>query len=320
MSRVSSYISGDVPFLGWIADPEALPGLSRSRPDSDANFIIVGRYRRVPEGGRRLNPTGPWIWCCHCQKESHWEGFVIQTQDDTLHLIGNDCGLQHYGADRFKTAQNVYRDIEKREKLFMDVERLKLASQQILYDLDRIIGSEFYKNILEIRQQIKRSSPDVLNRIRSAAIIGNLITYEPIKNEKGNNDVARVNLGPLEGDILVLEHELVAIQEVRQVIFDLQKIDINSSDTATLKNNKKRVGYGLKAIVDLMHRFEDADKFFSERNVNRMIRWSGHLRKFFSISFQYPNIIIQDSNARISEITPLKTRKLPNLEVIPKIA
>lgn len=60
-----------------ITDPYAVDGYTRDRPDPDLAPEIIGDYDLTPPGGRHANPDGPWTWCCHCQEESHWLGFVV---------------------------------------------------------------------------------------------------------------------------------------------------------------------------------------------------------------------------------------------------
>ncbi|MDB5686486.1 MAG: hypothetical protein JWR77_1075, partial [Rhizorhabdus sp.] len=71
-----------------IADPMALEGLSRARPDATIAPVIVGEYHRPK--------TDPAIWCCHCQAHRPWNGFVIENGTGSRYLIGSPCGPKYY--------------------------------------------------------------------------------------------------------------------------------------------------------------------------------------------------------------------------------
>ena len=122
-------------------DPELLLGLLDKLPDNAKIFDILYRYDPTPEGGMRNRHKRPFLHCAHCQGARHWRGFVIQLGDDdeSLALIGEDCGEKQFGLD-FRRVENDFNADRGRQadlRRLIEIRTLIPAFKQELDELRR---------------------------------------------------------------------------------------------------------------------------------------------------------------------------------------
>jgi hypothetical protein len=128
-------------------DPESLPRLLDKLPDNAKILDILFRYGVTPDGGMKNRHKRPFLYCAHCQGERHWRGFVIQLDDDdeSLALIGEDCGEKQFGLD-FRRVENDFNADRGRQadlRRLIEIRTLIPAFEQELDELRRsaVIGA-----------------------------------------------------------------------------------------------------------------------------------------------------------------------------------
>lgn len=129
-----------------VADPESLQGLVARLPDGAEMHDILFRYDVTPAGGMK-NMARPFVSCAHCHGARHWRGYVIELVDDSLALIGEDCGAKQFGikfnqvesdfhADRSRQS-DLRRLIELRQAIpgfVAELQEFRRAPEVIAYD------------------------------------------------------------------------------------------------------------------------------------------------------------------------------------------
>lgn len=79
------------------SDPERMLDLRSTLPADAVVKKILFKYDKRPPGGMLNRELRPFIRCAHCKFKRHWRGFVVELMDDTLALIGEDCGEDQFG-------------------------------------------------------------------------------------------------------------------------------------------------------------------------------------------------------------------------------
>ena len=146
-------------------DPEGIPDLRRDRPDPSLDPEIVGYYQVRPAGGRNANSASSYIWCCHCQKPTHWDGRVVQDRSGGTYIIGIDCGRKHYG-DKFVAIDRTFEDQLARQKLLHRWSGLLESKTALLEEVDTVLKDGIWRTIDLKRQELDRLAPDLVFRLK----------------------------------------------------------------------------------------------------------------------------------------------------------
>ncbi|MFD1789702.1 hypothetical protein ACFSC3_19280 [Sphingomonas floccifaciens] len=163
-------------------DPESIPGLCRDRPDQNLDPEIVGFYEVRPFGGRAANPDAPYVWCCHCQKPTHWGGRVLKDKTDSTYIIGADCGRKHYG-DKFVVIDRAFNDQLARQKLLVRWSDAHAIRDQLLAEIKQVFSDPTWAEIEKKRAELKRVAPDVVYRLKALANrAGSLIVRDQVRD------------------------------------------------------------------------------------------------------------------------------------------
>lgn len=149
-------------------DPEGIANLCRERPRVDLEPEIVGYYQVRPSGGRVANPDVPYIWCCHCQKRTHWNGRVVRDRSGHTYIIGADCGRAHYG-DSYVAIDRAFDERLARQGLLARWSRILALRETLLPELDRVLQDPFWGAIDRKRQEVRRVAPDLVFRLAPIA-------------------------------------------------------------------------------------------------------------------------------------------------------
>ncbi len=307
-------------YIGLVPEPERLEGLSADRPDPDADFLIVGRYNKAPAGGRLRNPNGPWIWCSHCQKPTHWEGFVIKAPNDTYHLIGGDCGKLHYGTKRFGAAHGKYLAHEKRKKLLSDLGKIQAVVGEVLSELTALKRSNALVQLRNTRKQFEKACPDAAFRLRSAALAGGLSTHQRVRTSGGKYELMPVSLGQLEGVFVVSDDADGVIQKAEIAISEIAEVDIEHTDTKDLAKLKQGLGRSLSELVRVKLELEKANVFFSKRNLDRLEQWSLPFNRFFRLTAKQDRLEIWDYKKGSTVVKALPRLTAPPIDIASSFA
>jgi hypothetical protein len=163
-------------------DPErSIADLNRKRPDAFADPIIIGYYSERPPGGRAVNPDAPYVWCCHCQRPTHWNGFVVRDSTGQTFIIGNECGRRHYGGS-FDLVEKRFH--EERARKVVLTQWARMAAR--VDDLERVVGNlvaDPYLSLHDLKQrELQDASPGAFSRLRNAVGRGALELYEQVRD------------------------------------------------------------------------------------------------------------------------------------------
>lgn len=163
-------------------DPEGITGLCRERPDGSLEPEIVGYYQLRPNGGRVANPDAAYIWCCHCQKPTHWNGRVLRDSSARIYIIGADCGRKHYG-DKFVAIDRAFDEQLARQKLLGRWARIELLRDRMLSEIDTVLQDSAWRSVDLKRQELHRAKPDLVFRLSSMIRRGgSLIIREQVRD------------------------------------------------------------------------------------------------------------------------------------------
>ncbi len=142
------------------SDPEhTIQGLDRSVPAADAGVTVIGYYDETPSGGMKGNPDFPFVWCCHCQKRTHWLGYVIQSGTGAIHLIGQqNCGRLHYGVD-FGGAERTFKQKRDRQRALERLAGIAAASRSAIAEVSALLWTESLSSADLVRASLKSAAP-----------------------------------------------------------------------------------------------------------------------------------------------------------------
>ena len=146
-------------------DPEGIPGLRRDRPDPNLDPEIVGFYQVRPTGGLKANSPASYVWCCHCQKPTHWHGRVVEDRGGGTYIIGVDCGRKHYG-DKFVAIDRTFEDQLARQRLLKRWTEIFELKATLLDEIELVLKDPPWQAIDLKRQQLAKVAPDLVFRLR----------------------------------------------------------------------------------------------------------------------------------------------------------
>lgn len=301
--------------LGWVKDPEALAGLIRTRPDADQHPVIVGRYDRTPKGGRKDNENGPWIWCCHCQASTHWNGFVVTDDAGTHFLIGQDCGAKHYGGERFRAAKRQFESIENARYISERLFAIRDLSTSVEGEITTLLASAELAAIDKKRAEIQAASSQAADRLVTYAKAGlSLTAHERARGVRGAGFIS-ANIGPLEGPALIFSDVRARCTELKQAV--VSAVAVTKDEDASAKDQKVAVDLVENAARDVLRAvvaLSQAHRFFLKRNQRRLARWSTAWVKFFTFLNDDDNLVIIDTEKGTRTIAPLDQQRFPTLK------
>lgn len=306
--------------LGWVKDPQSLQGLVKARPDPAEHPQIVGRYNVRPKGGRDRNRNGPWLFCCHCQAHTHWEGYILAAPGGRHFLIGSKCGPLHYGADRFAVARRRFKEIEDRESLQQRGVYMLSLAQKAAYELEALTSSEGLAAVETISELIRRASPDMFTRLYSS-VLGDepLKAYTMVRGTKGAMEPALRSVGRLEGASIISCQARTAAREMMTALEALQRITPAQwavEEIRSLLQIIRAVERSATILLDERRALLKAHIFFSVRNRRRLEQWASPLRKFIHLDVSSGTLVISDTRSKAGtiEVAPLAAITLPRLK------
>ena len=284
-----------------ITDPAAVDGYTRERPDPGLAPEIVGDYDLTPPGGLRANPDGPWIWCCHCQEENHWHGFVITNETGKRYSIGGDCAAKYYDIE-FTRARRAYKDDVTRKGLLQRLSAIQGAAAGIEAVITEILHSSALSLIDAKRVEIERACPNAAFLLASAAHNGSPLHEEievrDMPAELARDDKLPANaerppiytrqrraIGLLEGSAVIRTQDdcrdrLLRLRRALAQVCTMQRGDTNAITTETMKKLAVEAEGAHRAAAEHLAQYRRATEFFTPTNVDRMARWSGSQNGF----------------------------------------
>jgi len=315
--------------LGWVKNPQKLPGLVREKPNASEHPRIVGRYNVRPKGGRDRNRNGPWLFCNHCQQAKHWEGYVLSAPDGKRFLIGSECGPLHYGAKRFTAARNAFKQIEERDSLRRRGAYLHSIAGQIAKEAQALITSEGLAAAEEASRLIQLASPDMFARLHSTVLTGEpLTTFTMVRGTSGKMEPAQRSIGRLEGAAVISCHvrtEARAMLVALQALESITAQDWEEREPSALLDIIRAVERAATKILLERRNLLKAADFFSGRNRRRLEQWGAPLRRFIYLDISGDVMVISDTRSKSGtvQIQPLDRISLPRLrccEIIDRLA
>ena len=185
MSSAFTSISSDAALLSVefrIRNPlETVESLSATKPDPDDAPTILGFYDDTPSGGRMANPDARFIWCCHCQKETHWKGYVVESSVGSRFTIGNSCGQDHYGATFDATERN-FREKRARQGVLRAFFRLLSKIDGLEEEIEHILSFDGLKDHEKKVRELKQAAPKAYQTLKRAAERGALSAIKKTRN------------------------------------------------------------------------------------------------------------------------------------------
>lgn len=146
-------------------EPEAITDLCRDRPDPELEPEIIGFYNVRPAGGLKSNSTASYVWCSHCQKQTHWNGRVVKDRSSKTYIIGADCGRKHYG-DKFVAIDRTFEDQLARQRLLKRWSELLQLRSGLLDEIEQVLKDVVWQKIDLKRQELNRIAPDLVYRLK----------------------------------------------------------------------------------------------------------------------------------------------------------
>lgn len=156
-------------------------GLTATKPDSEIAVSIVGFYDETPFGGRTSNPEEPYIWCCHCQKDTHWIGYVVEDSTSTRFTIGNKCGLDHYGAS-FGASEKHFNEKRARQGVLRAFLRLNSKIDGLEAEIENVLRCRGLIAHERKRDELQQAAPKGFKTLRRAVEQGSLTAVKKTRN------------------------------------------------------------------------------------------------------------------------------------------
>jgi hypothetical protein len=155
-----------------VRDPlNSVEGLVCSKPDPD----------ETPFGGRISNPDEPYIWCCHCQKDTHWKGYVVENGNENRFTIGNNCGHDHYGAS-FSASEKHFNEKRARQGVLRAFLRLCSKIDGLEEEINSVLACEALKQHDGKREEMRRAAPKAFTALKRAVERGSLSAIKKTRN------------------------------------------------------------------------------------------------------------------------------------------
>lgn len=278
-----------------VADPRALEGLNPGLPDPALTPQILFEYDVTPKGGRSENPDHPFVWCTHCQRDTHWHGFVITNDTGDRYLLGSLCGPKYYGLS-FSGARRSFQEEAQRQAILERLRSIMANAARTRETATVILRGDGLRMIDEKRAELKRAAPNMLLRLSAKINAGGqleeIVSYrdieaERVRDERHDDNKDRgpiysqrmVAIGPLEGQALVTDRgdSREAIINLLRSIEEVEALSFAGTDTVStgvLVKRVRAVEEALREAHGSLQRSRAAPAFFSRANVDRLSRWS----------------------------------------------
>lgn len=324
-----------------IADPTKVDRYTRDRPDQALAPEIIGEYDLTPPGGMRANPDGPWVWCCHCQKDNHWRGFVIANATGNRYSVGNDCAAKYYGIE-FSSARRTFKDEVTRKGLLERLGALSAAAEGIYAVIAEALHSSSLSMIDAKRKEIGKACANAAFLLSSAAHSGTplheQVQVRDLAAELARDDklpadadrppiykLERRAIGLIDGSAVVRNQDdcrdrLLSLRRAVRQVRAMHKGDTDAVTTETMKKLVVEAESAHRAAEERLAEYRRAPDFFSATNVDRMARWSDSQSGFtirpnedgIEIITSTKSAIVRRFDAislpRLPQVTPLAPR------------
>jgi len=268
----------------------------------------------TPKGGRKSHPNGPWIWCCHCQASTHWNGFVVTDDDGAHFLIGQDCGAKHYGGERFRVATRQFEDIERARYIDYRLSAISDLSAAVDGEIALLLECEALKAIESKRAEIKAACPQAVDRLVTYARSGlSLTAHARARGVKGAGFISK-NIGQLEGPALLFTDVRSRCSELKAAIANAAKVVPAESSLKDRTSSVDAVENAARDLLKSVIALTQAHRFFLKRNQRRLSRWSDAWVRFFSFNTDAENLLVNEVGKGTRSIAPLDQQRFPNLE------
>lgn len=167
-----------------VTDPlNSVQNLSRARPDPDLSPHIVGFYEEAPSGGRAFNFDKPFIWCCHCQKSTHWKGYVVEDATELRFTIGNDCGRDHYGA-AFDLVVKSFNEERARKGVIRSFLRLATRIESLGEEINMLLACPHLATHEAKSREMFKAAPKAFGALKRAVERGSLTAVRKTRNRE----------------------------------------------------------------------------------------------------------------------------------------
>lgn len=322
-----------------ITDPAAMQNYSRDRPDPNLTPTIVGQYDLRPEGGLKRMKETPFFWCCHCQKDNHWLGYGITNETGRSYPIGKDCAAKHYGVEFARIRRN-FVELSTRQGVLERLRTIRDSAGHVDGAVNAILRSAGLAAVDAKRNEIERAHSNAAFLMSAAANSGSPlqedIRVRDVEAERrraerlGDRDPGtpilqsrRSTLGPLEGRALMRTQSdcrdlLLALRAALSVASKLKDGDTNAVPTKDLTKVVRAVEDAHAAAVEGIDEARRASRFFGDRNLDRLERWSASHRDF-RISRTGDGIEIRSPDhdpVAIARLAPIVLPDMPSFEQI----
>ncbi|CAM3225828.1 GcrA family cell cycle regulator [Sphingomonas zeae] len=323
-----------------IDDPAGIEGYSRNKPDTRLEPTIIGHYDLRPTGGRKRLKEEPFFWCCHCQKDNHWSGFVVTNETGRSYSVGKDCAASHYGVEFTRIRRN-FSELTSRKGVLERLGRINGGAAGLDAAIAIVLKGPALTAIDAKRKEIEKAHPNAAYLLSAAANSGSDL-HEDVQvrdiaaerkraDRLGERDPKtpiwrseRGSLGPLDGSALMrtqfdCRDRLIALRASVARAVAAYRADTNAMTTGEITKLVKAVEAAHADAVDGISAYRRAQAFFSPRNLDRISRWSASYRDF-SISAVDGGLAIRSADDEVRRVTPLPTLvipALPELEAVP---
>lgn len=321
-----------------IADPTAMHGYSRGKPDAKLTPTIIGQYDLRPEGGRKRMEEAPFFWCCHCQKDNHWLGYGITNETGRSYSIGKDCAAAHYGVEFTRVRRN-FIELSNRQGVLERLGRIAAGATHVEAAVTAILRAPGLAAIDAKRNEITKAHPNAAFLLSAAANSGSALQEdiqvrdmaaerrraERLADRDPKTPIFRSErsaLGPLEGRSLMRTQAdcrdlLIALRAAINAAVRMQRGDTNAVTTKDLTKVVRSVEDAHAEAMEGVTAARRAPRFFSNRNLDRLERWSGShpdfgiVRTDQGFEVRSPD---RDGHA-IARLEPFTLPELPTLDM-----
>jgi hypothetical protein len=323
-----------------IDDPAATEGYSRNKPDTRLEPTIIGHYDLRPTGGRKRLKEEPFFWCCHCQRDNHWSGFVVTNETGESYSVGKDCAASHYGVEFTRIRRN-FSDLASRQGVLERLSHIRSGAAGLDAAVAVVLKGPALAAIDAKRKEIEKAHPNAAYLLSAAANSGSDL-HEDVQvrdvaaerkraDRLGKRDPRtpiwrseRRSLGPLDGGALMrtqfdCRDRLIALRTSVARAVAAYRADTNAMTTGELTKLVKAVEAAHAEAMDGILAYCRAQAFFSPRNLDRISRWSASYRDFSisAVGGGFAVRSVDDEVRRVTPLPPVVIPALPELEVVP---
>lgn len=169
-----------------IREPEKYPGLTERLEKGAVPVRILHEYDETPPGGRKAGHK-PHVRCCF--GHPHWHGYVVEFEDGSIGLLGENCARRDFGNDVIDAIKGVFDAERDRQYQINRLFAIRAAMPAALGELRKLAGDTRFDSFWRtLPQRYGKACREMARGVRSSQ--GTLMGIRQERNENAERKEA----------------------------------------------------------------------------------------------------------------------------------